>query len=436
MLKQSALVLCAVAAWLPAALAAAADAAKDAPAQATANDDWYCPGYNAAHTYTSKDTLPTPLKLKWTWSCPKGKVYQVLCSGGKVFAKGRHPNPTPIGERVGVHNYVLDIETGKQTAEDPDGVTPNDWCEGWPGGTFGGKIYQADDGGMPFFGCDVWGPIEIDPDQKTWIVVQHKRVDGPSPGIYCMPLDQGAKKWWVGHEINIKETKNYCQGDAAIGPGIAYVAIQWLIKDTQQKSGLLGLELGTGKERWHVPGEFHCVSAGKDFCVATDKQKNMTAYAAADGKVLWQVPLGTDLECHPMVAGDVVRTYDTAGTLMGFQITEKDGKRSAKFDGRQLPLGKFAGPRMMGRQNTCFCFSADGTLYVANGTTVFGVKPGPGARPWQWVPPPDLPKSLANLGHPIIARGRLFAVASGGVVCFEHDEAKKDDGSKKIPAIP
>jgi outer membrane protein assembly factor BamB len=252
-----------------------------------------------------------------------------------------------------------------------------------------------------------------------------------------MPLDQGmgSKKWWVGHEITIKETRNYCQGDAAIGPGAAYVAIQWLIP-TPQKSGLLCFELGTGKERWHIPGEFHCVSAGKDFCVATDKQKTMTAYAADDAKVLWQVPLTADLECNPMVAGDVVRIYDTTGTLTTFQIIEKDGKRSAKFDGRQLPLGKFGGLRVMGRQNSCFCFSADGTLYVANGASVFGVKPGPGARPWQWTPPPDLPKALSNLGHPIIARGKLFAVAGGGVVCFEHDEAKKDEGPKKIPIIP
>jgi outer membrane protein assembly factor BamB len=423
-------------AWCAALLAA--EPAKDAPAQATATDDWYCPGYNAAHTYTSKDVLPPPLKLKWSWSCPKGKVYQVLYSGGKVFVKGRHPNTTPVGERNGVHNFVLDPETGKLEAEDPEGTSPNDFCDGWAGGTFGGKIYQADDGGPPFCGADVWGNVDIDPEQKMWVVVQHRRIDGPSPGTYCMPLGQGiwGKKWWVGHEVTIKDMKQYCTGESAIGPGAVYVAIQWNIKETQQKSGLLCFDLQTGKERWHVAGEFHGVSAGKDFCVAVDKQKVLSGYGTQDGKVLWSLPLGAELECAPMVVGDLVRVYDVSGTLMAMQIVEKDGKFSVKPSGQPVPLGKYMGPRVMGKHNACFCYSADGTLYVANGPSVFGVKPGPGARPWQWVPPPDQAKAAANLGNPIIAHGMLFAVSSTGVVCFEPDTSKKDEGPKRVPLIP
>jgi hypothetical protein len=398
---------------------------ESADVQVTATDDWYGPGHDAAHTYTSKDTLPLPLKMKWFWSMPQGKAHQVLCSGGKVFIKGRHSNTTPIGERVGVHNYVVNLETGQTEKEDPDGTSPNDWCENWAGGTYEGRIYQADDGGPPFCGADVWGPIGIDPVQKTWVVVQHKRVDGPSPGVYCMPLGQGIgqKKWWVGHQVDVKDMKTYCLGDAAIGPGAVYVIIEWKVKDGALKNGLICHEIGSGQERWRVADEFQAVSAGPDFCVAVSKQRVMSAYAAKDGAVLWRVPLAADPECHPMVCGEFVRVYDVQGMLTSFKVQDKGGKRSAVPAGAAVPVGRFLGPNVKGCNSSCFCYSADGTLYIANGPTVMGFKQG--QKPWQWVPPSDVAKAMGQLGHPIIARGHLFAVGSGGVVCFEYDDKKK-----------
>lgn len=392
-------------------------AAQEAP---TDKDDWYGPAYDAAHTYTSKDSLPAPLKYKWSWKAPQGKVYQVLSSGGKVFVKGMHPNDTPIGVRTGVHNFVLEPETGQLLGEDPEGTSPNDWCFGWPGGTFGGKIYQADDGGPPFCGADVWGPIQIDPVQKMWLTIQHMRVDGPSPGVYCMATGQGVggKKWWVGHPVNVKDTQTYCEGDGAIGPGVAYVIIQWKVKEAaaKLKSGLLGYDLATGNERWHVAGEFECVSAGEDFCVAATKAGLLAAYGAADGKLQWTGQAGGRLECHPMVAGNTVRVYDASGALTTLKIAESGGRRSVSVAGSQQ-LGRYSGPRTVGRQNSCFCFSADGTMYVANGNGVGGMKPG--KKSWQWPIPPPLQQLVGPLGGPIIARGKLLAVGSTGVICWD-----------------
>ena len=398
------------------AQAAPPAAAQDAPGE---KDDWYCPAYDAAHTYTSKDSLPAPLKYKWHWKVPQGRVYQVLSSGGKVFVKGMHPNNTPVGVRSGVHNFVLDPETGQQLAEDPEGTSPNDWCFGWPGGTFGGKIYQADDGGPPFCGADVWGPVQIDPLQKMWLTVQHMRVDGPSPGVYCMATGQGVggKKWWVGIPVNVKDTQTYCEGDGAIGPGVAYVIIQWKVKEAAAlKSGLVCYELVTGKERWHVAGDFECVSAGEDFCVVAAKTGALAAYGAADGKIQWTAQAGGRLECHPMVAGNLVRVYDATGMLTTLKITESGGRRSVSGGGSQM-LGKYAGPRTVGRQNSCFCFSADGTMYVANGNAVGGMRPG--KKSWQWPVPPALQQAVGPLGGPVIARGKLFAVGRSGVICWD-----------------
>lgn len=408
---------------------ALAQAAPPAPQEApTDKDDWYCPAYDAAHTYTSKDALPAPLKFKWHWKAPQGKVYQVLASGGKVFVKGMHPNDTPIGVRTGVHNFVLDPETGAQLGEDPEGTSPNDFTFGWPGGTYGGKIYQADDGGPPFCGADVWGPVQIDPVQKMWLTVQHMRVDGPSPGVYVMPVGQGVwgKKWWVGLTVNVKDMQTYCEGDGAIGPGVAYVIIQWKVREAaaKLKSGLLCYDLATGAERWHVAGEFESISAGEDFCVAATKAGALAAYGAADGKLQWTAQAGGRLECHPMVAGNVVRVYDASGNLTTLKIAEAGGRRSVSAAGSQM-LGKYAGPRTVGRQNSCFCFSADGTMYVANGNAVGGMKPG--KKSWQWPVPPALLQIVGPLGGPILARGKLYAVGSTGVVCWDTAGAPKKE---------
>lgn len=387
--------------------------------QATATDDWYCPARDGAHTFTSKDNLPPPLKFKWYWEAPEGRVYQVVSSGGKVFVKGRS------GGRGGVHNYVLNIETGKQEAKDPDGLTPNDVCEGWPGGTYGGKIYQADDGGWPYIVPDTWGPLQIDPDQKVVIIMDTRRGDGPFPGIYCAPLGRSlgammkSVNWRVTYDkIKMKDFSKYCEGDTAIGPGIVYAIIKWKkVKDAPQlKSGLLGYDLATGKERWHVTGKFVNISAGKDFCVAVNDKNVMAGYSAKDGERLWKTRLKAPLMCHPMVVGRRIRVYDGSGALVSYKLSEEDGKYSIKRSG-QRKLGRYRGPRTKGRQNHVFCYSADGTLYVANGVAVSGRKKG--SKTWKWRMPKKLVGKIGALGQPIIARGKLLAVGGGGVICFD-----------------
>ena len=56
------------------AVAKTADAPKPDPSkekevvQPTATDDWFCPAHDGAHTFTSKDNLPPPLKFRWYWT--------------------------------------------------------------------------------------------------------------------------------------------------------------------------------------------------------------------------------------------------------------------------------------------------------------------------------------------------------------------------------
>lgn len=401
----------------------------------TATDDWYCSGRDAAHTYTSKDNLPTPLRYKWHWTVePKARTYQVLSTDGIVMVKGIG------GSSRGVHNWILDMETGQQTDKDPDKTTPNDFVEGWPGGMYGGKSYQTDDGGYPYpLAADVWGPLQIDPDQKIYTFTTYMRGDGPAAvGIYCFDINKRFRipnrsepeakwiyegyKWYYGLEVKHKDWNKYANTDGAntaIGPGVVYGIIEWKgVKDKPElKSGLTAFELETGKVLWNQPGKYDWVSAGPDFCVAVSGSKQMSGFDAKTGKQIFTTKLSASLETNPMVVEGAINTFGTNGMLSFFSLTKKDEKYTLRPAGGQ-GIGKYDGPRMK-VENRSFCYSADGTLYVANGTEVVGTKKG--EKPWKWRYPKEILDKVGKLGNPIIARGKLLVAGERGCICFEHD---------------
>jgi hypothetical protein len=402
----------------------AADADPAPAPAAAASDDWYCIGHDAAHTYTSGDALAPPLKLRWAWQAPVGGLLHAVSSGGKVIAHARHVNDTPVGQRNGAHNYYLDLATGMLEKEDPSGTTPNDHVLGYGVGTCSGDVYQCDDGGPPVGGGDVWGTPQLSLATGWWAVVQHSKIDGPDPGIYCMKIGAGIGSGWSATNPIGRDLSMLCDGDVAIGPKELYAAMTWKMKGPEAVDGLCCHELETGKRRWNVPGQFIAVSAGADFCVAVDQRKAMVVLAAADGAVLASTGIAALPDCPPMVVGASIRLADEGGGLTEWQLVEKNGKRSLKQVG-QVAIGKFTGPKLKDRYDAGFCFAADGSLYTANGATVSGAPGTKDGKRWSWTVPGPLAKTIGPLGHPVIARGKLIVTGAGGVLCFDREGAPK-----------
>jgi hypothetical protein len=405
-------------------LHAGATAAEDPAAAdaAPAHGDWYCVGYDAGHSYTSPDSLLPPLKVRWTWTPPANTTMDLLhavSSNGKVFAHSH---------AGGCHNWMLDLETGACDAKDPGGLTPNDLTRGFPIGTAGGIIYQSDDGGPGFVHPDVWSPMQVSASLGLWAVVQQSRVDGDNPGIYCQKLGVWiGEGWFSGVPVPARTMGTLCVGNISMGADVLYATTQWTIPGDGIVNGLSCHELNGGKRRWKLDGKFIAVSAGTDWCVAIDQRFAMVLVSAAEGKVLSVVTIPSLPECPPMVVGNNIRLYDEQGDLTTYTITEKGGKTSLKVAGRKT-IGRFAGNRVEGRYNCPFCFSADGTMYVANGDVVGGLPADPKAKRWLWNPPGDLAHVIGQLGHPIIAHGKLIVVGKGGVICFE------SQGPPRVPA--
>jgi hypothetical protein len=404
--------------------------------------DWCCVGYDASHTYTSPDVVPTPLKLHWVWQPPESEqaeIFQVVSSGGVVFVHGRHSNSTPIGSRNGCHNWILDLETGVLQKEDPSGTTPNDTTYGHAIGTYGGSVYQCDDGGPPYGGCDVWSPVQISIADRFWAVVQQSKGDGPNPGIYCMPVGQSiGSGWYAGAPAS--GFGKFCDGNVAIAGGKLFTTTQWTIQGPAVVNGLACYDLSSGHRNWTLDGKFVAVSANSEWCVAVDERMVMVAVSNADGKVLAMTDISSLPECPPMMMDHGVALYDESGSLRKFQLIEKTVDKKDKFTFKsmgQSGIGRFEGPRILGRNNCPFCFSADGTMFLTSGSGITAVPSSKKARHWSWNIPNEYARAMAPLGQPIIAHSKLVVVGRGCVLCFDREGAPKEaEPSKKHDSKP
>src|SRR5262249_36550461 len=131
------------------------------------------------------------------------------------IAHGRHNTHTTVGDRNNVHNYVIDLVSGKLDAEDPDGILVEDVTFDFPIGTYAGKIYQCDDGYPGIDQADTWATPELSPSTGTWAAVHLRGGDGPDGGIYCMALPGG----FGGSDRYHGQKGVTCEGECAIGPG-------------------------------------------------------------------------------------------------------------------------------------------------------------------------------------------------------------------------
>ncbi len=198
-------------------------AAEDTPEASSGSGDWYCVGYDAGHSYTSPDTVTTPLKFKWCWQPPAEEhveLMQVVSSNGKVFAHGRHINSTPVGQRNCAHNWEINLETGALVKEDPSGT----YAQRHPRGLFRGQLRRRR---LPVRRRraalrrlrHLESGADPPPPDHYWAIVQHHAHRRPAAGH---PLRQDRRGDRIGmaalHQRRPREwqQRRDCEGDVAI----------------------------------------------------------------------------------------------------------------------------------------------------------------------------------------------------------------------------
>ncbi len=144
----------------------------------------------------------------------------------------------------------------------------------------------------------------------------------------------------------------------------------------------------------------------------------MVAAGVADGKVLAQVGINSLPACPPVVTDKFIALYDEMGGFTTYQLNQKNGKYAFKTM-EHAEFGRYNGPMVKGRYNCPFCRSADGTVFIASGTTITAIPATKKAKHWSYSLPAEAAKAIAPFGQPIIAHGKLIVVAKGGVVCFD-----------------
>jgi hypothetical protein len=410
---------CGVARLFALGLACVDAGAEDVP-RANGTGDWYGVGYDASHSYTSPDTVLPPLTLRWVWTPPAGRpveLLQAVSSHGALFVHGRFVAATALGDRSGAHTWSVNIDTGALVQLDPAGVTPNDWTYGFPIGTYGGEIYQADDGGPPHCSCDVWGPVEVSASERHWAVINQLHIDGPQPGIFCAHVGANYDAGW-NIQTSVQRQHTGCFGVASIAAGRLFVIAQWAGQGPQFEQGLACYELDGGKRDWAVDGSFINVSSDGQWCVAAERAKVLDLYSARDGALLASRALPAVPACPPMIAAGRIGIYDVDGGWATYELRQAGGRRDlAVVD--HYDMGRFSAPPIYGPFNCAFCRSADGTVYFAHGAAITAVPPALDAKRATYALPGSLAATLAPFGQPIIAHGRLIVVAQGGVACFD-----------------
>ncbi len=211
---------CDAARLLALGLACLGAGAEDVP-RASGRGDWYGRGIRRiplVHLSTRCSRRSSSAGCGRRLPASPPSLLQAVSSHGTLFVHGRLVAATSLGDRSGAHNWSVNLDTGALLQQDPAGVTPNDWTYGFSIGTYGGEIYQADDGGPPHCSCDVWGPVEVSASERHWAVINQLHIDGPQPGIFCARIGANYDAGW-NIQTTVQRQHTGCFGVASIAAG-------------------------------------------------------------------------------------------------------------------------------------------------------------------------------------------------------------------------
>ena len=189
------------------------------------------------------------------------------------------------------------------------------------------------------------------------------------------------------------------------------------------KRHLLALDAATGRTVWDKTvaggaGHTHAknslasataaVDAGRVFFLVWDGQAvTLRGHAAADGKELWDVPLGGYVSQHgfgisPLAAdGRVFVNFDQDGSAVLLAFDGATGKKLWSADRKPF------------RANSAMCLLHKGTLVATSTAGLTAHDPATGKVAWDWAWPFD-GMALRTVGSPVLDGDTVIAVAGDG----------------------
>lgn len=369
-------------------------------------DPWPGYGHDGRRTSRSGQCVEGPLRLLWKAS-PATPVRERPPSFEHVVSTGEGLYATGLrGKSSMLHGLNLD----GSPRWDHDTRTDLHFAY-WPIVAHG-VVGMNDDGA--FFldpqtgkmrfnqGLDSWGQIAADAERFYWTNTWH--VHGPA--LYLLASTPLTEPLWKQNKYGGTTPMDMMDdlGGVAVDGDAVFQTANYKFASF---SGVSCFEAATGKPRWlknGTPVGYPSAEDGRVLVVERwQKERRVVARSQRDGEVLWSTPLKGALGAAPALAGGLVLVDTDKAAVVALDAATGQQRWRAELDARR--------PTTVGNETT-LAVAANHTVVVTLGKEIVLLSLQGGEVRWRG------PLAEAPLHSPVLADGRVYAVAGGEIFAF------------------
>ncbi|MCS6898463.1 MAG: PQQ-binding-like beta-propeller repeat protein [Myxococcales bacterium] len=391
------------------------------PKAVCTRDTWPDYGHDGRRTSTSRECIEEPLRLLWKAQATT-PVKERPASFDHVVATEEGLYATGLrGKSSMLHGLNLD----GTPRWDHDTRTDLHFAF-WPLVAHG-VVGMNDDG--TFFldptsghikinlGLDSWGQMTADTNQFYWVNTWH--VHGPA--LYVGAFSPSGEALWKQNKYGGAVPMDMMDdlGGVALDGNIVFQAANYKFASF---SGVFAFEAATGKLRWSKNGSpvgLPSAADGRVFVVErVQRERRVVARSQHDGELLWSTPLRGAQGAAPALASGLTLVATEQGALVALDASSGQERWRFETGHKQTPV--------IGHE-TSIAIAANDRVVFSTGKELILLTLSTGQERWRGE------VAGAQVHSPILAGGRVYAVAGGEILAFEGAPLRGEESSRVTP---
>ncbi|RYE86904.1 MAG: hypothetical protein EOO75_15150, partial [Myxococcales bacterium] len=370
-------------------------------------DTWPLEGHDARRSGASAVCLEGPLRLAWRAAATtpvkeRPPAFEhVVASATGLFAAGVRGKSSTL--------HALDLDGSPRWEHD----TRTDLHFAfWPIVT--DTLAGINDDGTFFLdprsgkmvhnlGLDSWGQMSTDGERLYWTNTWH--VHGPN--LYIAASSARAEPLWKASKYGGSAPMDMMDdlGGVTLDGDTVFQVANYKFASI---SGLAAFTPATGQERWRrpaMPVGFVSAADGRLYGVERwQRERRLVARSQRDGEVVWSTPIKGAQGASPVLAGGLAVVDTEPGVVVAVDAATGQERWRAEMGAKHTT--------QVGHETT-LAAAANDTLVVTAGKDVVLLTLSTGQVRWRG------PLAEQPLHSPVLAGGRLYAIAGGEILAFE-----------------